>query len=108
MSTASKTPATSPVARLYDNDGLARKGKVPANHPILSGGSADPTVPRLVAVLNDQLGAELPVGETVTPEVLAAVNALRAKLEIPPEQGVVGDPAGYIGPNVWAAVEALA
>lgn len=109
-------PDTQPERSLEDRVGaLERLVGIPAGahpavgRPTVSVGSADPAVTELTAKLNE-LGYEVPVGPTVTLEVINVVNAFRRKYDV--DDAVESIPEGYspevrsrwIGPETWAAI----
>jgi peptidoglycan hydrolase-like protein with peptidoglycan-binding domain len=84
----------------------------PPRDPVLTLAAADPIVPELARLLAG-LGYDVgPLGGTdVTPELMGAVQAFRAKHDVTEDgDGLPAetDPSTAIGPNTWAALHEAA
>jgi peptidoglycan hydrolase-like protein with peptidoglycan-binding domain len=74
--------------------------------PILSAGSADPRVVTLTEQLN-ALGYNVTIGDTVTPEVMQAVQAFRRDHDVRLEHDLnafLGQHENFVGPETWHAL----
>jgi hypothetical protein len=100
-------PDPTPAADENDEEAGSETSRLAVGYPTLSAGSVDPAVLELTTWLQAE-GADVPITNTVTPDVLQAVVAYRREhdIEDDPDSIPGGERArdNWIGPETWAAM----
>jgi hypothetical protein len=104
---AAPPPAPADAPAPADEEQGSETSRLAAGYPTLTSGSVDPAVVELTTWLQGE-GVDVPITNTVTPEVLRALVDYRRANDI--EDDVDSVPGGernrdsWIGPETWAAM----
>lgn len=99
--------AETETKKTKDEERGSETSRLAVGYPTLTSGSVDPAVLELTAWLQRE-GADVPITNTVTPDVMQALVAYRRKagIEDHPDSVPGGESArdNWIGPETWAAM----